>query len=80
LRKILKTLWLTIKQTMTRNNFTKHAQHLNYLGKNTLTERLAVLTKEIIGSKGLTLNGGRKEKEQVKPTFLEICFGLKKSK
>jgi len=44
---------------MERRNFTKHCLHLNNLGKNTSTERLAVLTKEIIGSKGLTLNGGR---------------------
>ena len=67
-------------ETMNRNYFTKHGLHLTNLGKNTLTERLAVLTKEIIGSKGLTLNGGREEKEQVKPTFLEIWLGLKKSK
>jgi len=67
-------------ETMKRNNFTKHGLHLNNLGKNTLTERLAVLTEEIIGSKGLTFNGGREEKEQVNPTFLEIWFGLKKSK
>jgi len=67
-------------ETMNRNNFTKHGLHLNNLGKNTLTDHLAVLTKEIIGSKGLTLNRGREEKEQVKLTFLEIWLELKKSK
>jgi len=62
-------------ESMKRSNFTKHGLHLNNMGKNTLTERLAALTKEIIGSKGLTSNGGREEKEQVKPTFLEIWLG-----
>jgi len=48
-------------ESMKRSNFTKHG-HLNNMGKNILTERLAVLTNEIIGSKGLTLNGGRKRR------------------
>jgi len=69
-------------ERMLRNNFTNHGLHLTNMGKNNLINRLAELTKEITGFKGVNLNsnGGREEKKQVKPTFLEIWLGLKSSK
>lgn len=67
-------------EQMKRGSFTRHGLHLNEIGKNALTERLAELTKEIVGSKGVgaTVNGGREEKQLTKPTFLEVWLGIKK--